>query len=73
LTKTDIVPSETNPGAAENAVRSVYASYDGDGNLIDYFYAKKEELNTKQDTLPYNSGVYGISVSSAIHVPWTGV
>ena len=51
----------------------MYASYDGDGNLIDYFYAKKEELNAKQDTLPYNSGVYSISVSSATHVPWTGV
>ena len=44
VTKTDIVPSQTNIGAAENAVRSVYASYDGDGNLIDYFYAKKSEL-----------------------------
>ena len=62
MTKTDIVPSETNPGAAENAVRSVYASYDGDGNLIDYFYAKKEELNAKQDALPSSGGVYSISV-----------
>ena len=40
VSKTDIVPSETNIGAAENAVRSVYASYDGNGNLIEDFYAK---------------------------------
>ena len=44
VSKTDIVPSQTNIGAAENAVRSVYASYDGDGNLIETFYAKKSEL-----------------------------
>lgn len=73
VTKTDVVPSQTNEGAAENAVRAVYASYDGDGNLIDYFYAKKEELNAKQDALPYGAGVYGIKVSSAASVPWSGV
>ena len=44
VTKTDVVPSQTNPGAAENAVRAVYASYDGNGNLIEDFYAKKSEL-----------------------------
>ena len=44
MSKTDIVPSETNQGAAENAVRAVYASYDGDGNSIEYFYAKQSDL-----------------------------
>ena len=44
VSKTDIVPSQTNIGAAENAVRAVYASYDGNGNLIEDFYAKKTEL-----------------------------
>ena len=32
-------------------------------------------MTAKQDVLPYNSqtGVYGISASSAVSVPWTGV
>ena len=44
VTKADIVPSLTNKGAAEEAVRAVYASYDGNGDLIEYFYAKKTDL-----------------------------
>ena len=44
MSKTDIVPSQTNQGAAENAVRAVIASYDGNGDRIDLFYAKKTEL-----------------------------
>ena len=44
MSKTDIVPSETNIGAAQNAVSSVFALYDGNGDLIDLFYAKKTEL-----------------------------
>ena len=44
VSKTDIVPSETNIGAARNAVSSVFALYDGNGDLIEYFYAKKTEL-----------------------------
>lgn len=44
VSKTDIVPSQTNTGAAENAVRSVYASYDGNGDLIEAFYAKQTDL-----------------------------
>ena len=44
VSKTDVVPSETNQGAAENAVRAVYASYDGDGNSIEFFYAKQTDL-----------------------------
>lgn len=69
------MPSDTNIGAAKNAVSSVYALYDGNGDLIELFYAKKTDLTTKQDVLPYDSqtSVYGISVSSATHVPWTGV
>ena len=53
----------------------MYASYDGNGDLIEFFYARKTDLDTKQDKLPYDSqtGVYGISTSSAASVPWTGV
>ena len=54
VSKTDIVPSETNIGAARNAVSSVFALYDGNGDLIEYFYAKKTDLTAKQDVLPYN-------------------
>ena len=44
------------------------ASYDGNGDLIELFYAKKTELNTKQDTLPYNStlNVYDVGCLSAV-------
>ena len=38
------MPSDTNIGAARNAVSSVYALYDGNGDLIEYFYAKKTDL-----------------------------
>lgn len=44
MSKTDIVPSQTNIGAAESAVSAVIASYDGNGDRIDLFYAKKSEL-----------------------------
>ena len=69
VSKTDIVPSQTNQGSAESAVSAVIASYDGNGDRIDLFYAKKTELNTKQDKLPYNAqwDVYDIGCWSAVN------
>ena len=75
VTKTEVEPFTMIPGFAANAYRASMATMDGNGVEIATDYAKKEELNAKQNTLPYNSqtGVYGISMSSAANVPWSGV
>ena len=63
------------PGYAASAYIADMATRDGNGHFIDETYATKTDLTVKQDWLPYDwdTGLYGISVSSAASVPWSGV
>lgn len=54
MSKTDIVPSQMIPGAAETAYEAMKATMDGNGVEIATDYAKKTDLSAKQDVLPYN-------------------
>lgn len=78
VSKTEIVPSQMIPGAAETAYSAMKASLDGNGNEITATYASKNDLTAKQDKLPVNlqTGIYDISAwgaAQAAYVPWTGV
>lgn len=78
VTKTEVVPSQMIPGAAETAYEAMKATFDGNGNEIATDYAKKTDLAAKQDKLPVNmqTGIYDISAwgaAQAAYVPWTGV
>lgn len=56
-------------GYAANAYRASMATQDAEGNVITETYAKKTELNTKQDKLPYNAqwDVYDVGCWSAVN------
>ena len=78
VSKTDIVPSQMIPGAAETAYQAMKATMDGNGVEIATDYAKKTDLTAKQDVLPYNqyTGLYDISAfgaAQAAWVKWSGV
>lgn len=78
VSKTEVVPSQMIPGAAETAYSAMKAWLDGEGNEIATDYAKKTDLTAKQDKLPYsqNTGLYDISAfgaAQAAYVPWSGV
>lgn len=78
VSKTEIVPSQMIPGAAEAAYQAMKAQLDGQGNEITATYASKTDLTAKQDVLPVNlqTGIYDISAwgaAQAAYVPWSGV
>lgn len=78
VSKTEVVPSQMIPGAAETAYSAMKATFDGNGVEIATDYAKKTDLTAKQDVLPVNlqTGIYDISAwgaAQAAYVPWTGV